>query len=395
MKLQRFIAANIQKAMDKIHTAFGPDALIYSTRSVEGGIEILASHPQENEIQDEISEHNVEPTAIEKLNSRLQMIDANLQNLSKYINSRSIYDFHLVDDEQAIKRNLLYYYLNKLGFRGKFCQKFINNYLKSKKFSDNINEENIKTMLVKHVKFSEKEFIDERNICALLGPTGAGKTTTIAKLAKRFINRYGESALGLITTDYSDLIGKNQLVYYSKLFGVDLEYVNDQQDLAMVLNYMKKKKLVLIDTHGVSQRDDSSVEPLRSLIESQGDRLSSYIVLPCNVQEQILDEIARSFSNTTLNGCILTKQDESISMAPALSVSMNYKMPIAYVCNGQDINEDIESASPEKMLNQIVNESTDMKNMTEEHLVKNMKRVMECVRGPSINSSTLNSEEFC
>lgn len=395
MKLQRFIAANIQKAMDKIHTAFGPDALIYSTRSVEGGIEILASHPQENEIQDEISEHNVEPTAIEKLNSRLQMIDANLQNLSKYINSRSIYDFHLVDDEQAIKRNLLYYYLNKLGFRGKFCQKFINNYLKSKKFSDNINEENIKTMLVKHVKFSEKEFIDERNICALLGPTGAGKTTTIAKLAKRFINRYGESALGLITTDYSDLIGKNQLVYYSKLFGVDLEYVNDQQDLAMVLNYMKKKKLVLIDTHGVSQRDDSSVEPLRSLIESQGDRLSSYIVLPCNVQEQVLDEIARSFSNTTLNGCILTKQDESISMAPALSVSMNYKMPIAYVCNGQDINEDIESASPEKMLNQIVNESTDMKNITEEHLVKNMKRVMECVRGPSINSSTLNSEEFC
>lgn len=395
MKLQRFIAANIQKAMDKIHTAFGPDALIYSTRSVEGGIEILASHPQDDEIENSINEHQVEPTAIEKLNSRLQMIDTNLQNLSKYINSRSIYDFHLVDDEQAIKRNLLYYYLNKLGFRGKFCQKFINNYLKSKKFSDNINEENIKTMLVKHIKFSEKEFIDERNICALLGPTGAGKTTTIAKLAKRFITRYGESSLGLITTDYSDLIGKNQLVYYSKLFGVDLEYVNDQQDLTMVLNYMKKKKLVLIDTHGVSQRDGSSVEPLRSLIESQGDRLSSYIVLPCNVQEQVLDEIARSFSNTTLNGCILTKQDESISMAPALSVSMNYKMPIAYVCNGQDVNEDIERASPEKMLNQIVNESAEMKNVTEEYLVKNMKRVMECMQGSSANSAALNSEEFC
>jgi flagellar biosynthesis protein FlhF len=395
MKLQRFIAANIQKAIDKIHNAFGPHALIHSTRSVEDGIEILASEPQEeNEIVDDMAQNEVELSAIEKLNSKLQMIDTNLQNLSKYINSRSIYDFHLVDDEQAIKRNLLYYHLNKLGFRGKFCQKFITYYLKNKKLSENINEENIKGALLKHVKFSEKEFIDERNIAVLLGPTGAGKTTTIAKLAKRYITRYGEDSLGLITTDYSDLIGKNQLVYYSKLFNVDLEYVNDKHDLNMVLSYMKKKKLVLIDTHGVSQRDDFIVEPLRNLIESQGGKISSYIVLPCNIQEPILDEIARSFSTTTLKGCILTKQDESISMAPALSVSMNYKMPIAYVCDGQDISEDIDRASPEKMLHHILNESPEMKNVTEENLLKNMNRVMEVVQGANVKLA-LNSEEYC
>lgn len=399
MKLQRFIAKNIQKAVSKIHDVFGPDALIYSTRSVEGGVEIVASEAcASDQINDALSfsesgdMQSMDFSLIEKLNSQLQTIDSNLQNLSRYINARSIYDFHLIDDEQAIRRNLLYYHLNKLGFRGKFCQKFIGEFVNSNLSSDVINEEGIRNALLKHVKFSKSEFIDERNICALIGPTGVGKTTTIAKLAKRYINKYGENTLGLITTDYSDLVGKNQLVYYSKLFNVDLEYVNDAADLSMVLGYMKKKKLILIDTHGVSQRDDSSVQPLLQLLESQEGKISSYITLPCNVQEQILDEIARAFSTTTLRGCVFTKQDESISMAPALSVSMNYQMEIAYVCDGQDVNEDIKNASPEKILDHVINESTEMKNVTEENLLRNVNRVMEYRQGNQPNHQTFQGQ---
>jgi flagellar biosynthesis protein FlhF len=279
-----------------------------------------------------------------------------------------------------------------LGFRGKFCQKFVNHYLKSGDLIDHINDENIKSALVKYIEFSEAEFIDERNICALIGPTGVGKTTTIAKLAKRYISRYGEKSLGFITTDYSDLVGKNQLVYYSKLLNVDLEYVNDPKDLEMILGYMKKKKLILIDTHGVSQRDNSNLQPLLELLESQGDKISSYITLPCNVQEPILDEIARAFSSTTLSGCILTKQDESISMAPVLSVSMNYKLNIAYICNGQDINTDIECANPDKILHHIINESTDMKNFTEENLFKNIKRLTNYGNRNNDTHLALNTE---
>jgi flagellar biosynthesis protein FlhF len=390
MKLHRFIADNIQKAMNKIQESLGSDALIYSTRTVNEGVEILASS---SNVDVQHSDHEDDKQgAIEVLNSKLQTIDGNLQRLSQYISARSVYDFHLIDDEKSIKKNLLYYHLNKLGFRGRFCNKFVSQYLKSEKLADHINEDNIKKSLVNYIKFTESEFINERNICALIGPTGVGKTTTIAKLAKRYISRYGESSLGFITTDYSDLVGKNQLVYYSKLFNVDLEYVNDIQDLDMVLGYMKKKKMILIDTHGVSQRDCTNVSLLLDLLESQGDKISSYVTLPCNVQEPILDEIARAFSSTTLRGCILTKQDESISLAPVLSVSMNYKLKIAYICNGQDVNNDIECVNPDKILHHIMNESTDMKHFTEENLFKNISRVKNYLHNHSEKRLAFNTE---
>ncbi len=73
------------------------------------------------------------------------------------------------------------------------------------------------------------------------------------------------------------------------------------------------------------------------MIESQGEKISTYIVLPCNVQEAILDEIARAYSTKNLSGCILTKQDESISIAAAVSTSINFKMKIAYVCNDKTL----------------------------------------------------------
>lgn len=385
MKLQRFIAENIQRAIDKIQATLGPDAMIHSTRSIDNGIEILASNGSmdaeelNSEMGDFIAkESGIQKGMIEQLSQHLQLIDNNLQRLSQYISTRSSYDFHLIDDELSIKKNLLFYHLNKIGFRGRFCQKFVDQYLKLKHLTDHINEETIKNTLITQIKSSQSEFVDDIKICALIGPTGVGKTTTIAKLAKRYISRYGEQGLGFITTDYSDLVGKNQLVYYSRLFNVDLEYVNDAKDLEMVLAYMKKKKLILIDTHGVSQRDSTTVHLLLELLESQGDKISSYITLPCNVQEPILDEIARAFNSTTLKGCILTKQDESISMAPSLSVAMNYDLEVNYICDGQDISTGIKSPNPNTMIHHIINESEEMKSFTEKNLVKNIERVTTC-----------------
>ncbi len=395
MKLQRFIAASNQKVMEKIQKALGLDALIYSTRSVPGGIEMLAAVSDDNEqhagmqnahfYSDNSADNEIDFSSggsldallLQKLQSQLRLIDENLKQIHKQVTIPAIYDTNMMDDERLFKKNWLHCYLNKLGFRGKFCQTFSNHYFKVRKITDNLSESSIKNVLAKYLKVQETEMIDERNICALVGPTGIGKTTTIAKIAKRFIDKFDNQSLGLITTDYNDIICKNQLHYYSQLFDVQLEYANEERDLQLALDSMRDKRLILIDTHGVSQRDSANVSALISLIESQREKISTYLTLPCNIQEPILDEIARAFKQLALQGAILTKEDECISMASALSVCMNYKLPITYICNGQDIDEDIASANARDILHHIFDESVSNKNFAEENLFSKKQPVQD------------------
>jgi flagellar biosynthesis protein FlhF len=104
---------------------------------------------------------------------------------------------------------------------------------------------------------------------------------------------------------------------------------------------MAAKKIVLIDTHGVSQRDHVALKSLTSLIEGSGHKISVYLALPCNQQESILNEIVERFTFKRINGCILTKIDESIKVTPALGVVMKHNLSLAYLCNGQDLERDI------------------------------------------------------
>ncbi|VVC77116.1 Flagellar biosynthesis protein FlhF [Aquicella siphonis] len=400
MRLHRFTASSNHKAISMIQDALGPDALVYSTRSVPEGIEMIAGLPDETEQHGEypVSEFSSQDTLprhgqgkneflqrpanqfpdfslIEKLNKQLQIMNERVENLSKQVGSQLYEGFHISDDEHTTKRNLLFYHLTKLGFRGKFCQLFINRYFQSRNISDPVSFANIESDLRHFIQTMDDELIDDNRVCALIGPTGIGKTTTILKLAKRYLSKYGSDSLGIITTDYHDISGKNLLLHYQNIYNIDLEYADSPVELAMVIKSMRNKRLVLIDTHGVSQRDADNVARLRDLMEGQRERLTTHLVLPCNVQEPILDEIARGFKTTNMSGCILTKADECISMAPVLSVCINYGMKIAYICNGQNINTDIEIADPDAMLYQIMTESQDKKKSTEEHLLQNLVRI--------------------
>ncbi|MDR3476541.1 MAG: hypothetical protein P4M14_00740 [Gammaproteobacteria bacterium] len=404
MKLLRFTAINMQKAMADIYEKLGPDAMIYTSRQLAGGsVEVVAGLPADQQVEADSKKaervesplfedfsavlnanKNAAPTPpemnhqmIERLNSQLQLMDDNIKKLSHQITSRPLENAPHFDNQESIQRSVLHYHLNKLSITGQFANRFVRDFMTLGVSTDSITDTAIENKLLSYIETEEKEFIDQRNICALIGPTGIGKTTTIAKLAKRYISRYGAKSLGFITTDYNDVARKNHLRYYSTSFDVDMEYANTESELTGALHALKDKKLILIDTHGASQRDHVNVAKLLSFLESQGEKVSTYLTLPCNVQEQILDEVARAFISTNLRGCILTKQDESISIAPAVSISMNYKMPIAYICTGQNINTDIEKADSRKIIQQIMTESAAMKKTAEINLFQNVDRVIQ------------------
>lgn len=412
MKLHRFIATTTQKAMLKISQELGPEALIYSTRSIDGGVEIVAGLPHYFEAEDKrpsdtrpfVEQNQVAKKqlvealttnkqseqkgslrfefddfefpvhenqnrlekesdhSIDKLQEKVRLIDERMKQLSLHVDDRFSDNLIITDDNHAITRNHLSYYLGKLGFRGAFCLKFINDYLWANQSYGFVDEDDVNSEILAQILTEQNEFIDQKNIIALVGPTGVGKTTTIAKLAKRYAARYGTESIGLITTDYQDTTVKNQLIYYSNTFNIDLEFANNSTELTYALKALKKKKLILIDTHGVGQRDVGRASELIDMLESQAEVISTYLTLPCNVQEPILDQIVRVFQSSTVRGCILTKKDESISIAPAVGTSINYNLPIAYVCDGQDITRDIHFASKDSILFDILSEVEITKN---------------------------------
>lgn len=373
MKLQRFTATSNYKAIMLIQQTLGPDALIYSTRRTAQGIEILAGLPHSDDTTmlnqtrvdagsqqgNQATTTTIDETQIgilELLTQKLQLIDENVRSLTKQMNSKSLPSANITPASEQMKKNMIHYHLDKMGFSSQFSEKFIEQFMRQRKANDAINENAITLSLQKMLKIADSECIEGKNICALLGPTGVGKTTTIAKIAKRYIKKYGNESLGFITTDYLDVTAKNHLSHYANLFQVDLEYANNATELSAALEIMKEKKLVLIDTYGVSQRDNKHVHSIVELIESQESNISTFLTLPCNVQEEVLAEIVSAFKTKTLRGCILTKQDESVSINAAIAACLINKLKIAYVCDGQDISQHIQVPTIGQLMSQILNQ---------------------------------------
>ena len=186
-------------------------------------------------------------------------------------------------------------------------------------------------------------------VVALVGPTGVGKTTTVAKLAARFAAANGVRDIALVTTDHYRVGASEQLYTYGRLLGVPVYTVGPSDNLAGTLARLEDRKLVLVDTAGLSHRDktlNTQIAKLRAI----GPRLKSYLVIACNTQPASMLEALRSYNPLPLNGCILTKLDEAERIGSALSVSMRRTLPIAYYCDGQRVPEDIYAARADRLV---------------------------------------------
>src|SRR6202790_4739091 len=180
-------------------------------------------------------------------------------------------------------------------------------------------------------------------VIALVGPTGAGKTTTIGKLATRWSMQHGSQDLALVSTDGYRVGARDQLMTYSRLLGAPLHTANSGEELAQALERLKSKKLILIDTAGMGPRDVRLKEQLAAL-KLGAARARVFLALPAHGEPNALDEAVRSFANLTPDACILTKVDEAASLGAVLSTILRHKLRIAYLCNGQRVPEDLHAA---------------------------------------------------
>lgn len=204
-------------------------------------------------------------------------------------------------------------------------------------------------LLAKRLPVTKSDEILEGGVVALIGPTGVGKTTTLAKLAARYIQKHGAHGVALVCTDHYRIGAQDQLATYGKLLGVPVHNASDARTLGQVLAHLKGARLVLIDTAGISQRDRKLAEQFITL-SSQTRTLRSYLVLAANAQAETLDEAVCKFGALRPAGCILTKLDEATRIGAALSVAMRQNLPIAYTCDGQRVPEDLQPARAERLV---------------------------------------------
>ncbi|MNM58792.1 Flagellar biosynthesis protein FlhF [compost metagenome] len=185
--------------------------------------------------------------------------------------------------------------------------------------------------------------IETGGVIALVGPTGAGKTTTIAKLASRFADAHAARDVALVTTDTQRIGAREQLYGFGRQLGIAVHEANSSTNLNQLLERLTDYKLVLIDTAGLGQRDRALTAQLQWL--RAAGQIRTLLVLPANTSFQDMDEVVRRFSAANPQGLVLTKLDETGRFGSALSVAVDHRLPITWVTDGQDVPEDLHRAS--------------------------------------------------
>ena len=173
---------------------------------------------------------------------------------------------------------------------------------------------------------------------ALIGPTGVGKTTTIAKLPARAVVRYGADKVALLTTDSYRIGAYEQIKIYGDALGVAVHVVKDADDLRLTLSALHHKHLVLIDTVGMGQRDER--------VGIQNKMLDAAVVqclllLNATSSGDTLEDVVRMFSSNKVIGCIATKLDEAVGLGMVLDIAVRHRLMMHYMTNGPRVPEDL------------------------------------------------------
>lgn len=196
---------------------------------------------------------------------------------------------------------------------------------------------------------AEAPLEDSGGVFALVGATGVGKTTSTAKLAAAFATRHGAANLGLITLDAYRVAAHEQLRAYGRILGVPVHTAHDRASLDDLLELLSAKKMVLIDTAGMAQRDARTRELLEMLSHRSVNRL---LVVNAAAQGETIEDVLHAYRANTCRGVILSKVDEAVKLGPALDAMIRHKLKVLAVANGQRVPEDWHRLSARSLVQQ-------------------------------------------
>jgi flagellar biosynthesis protein FlhF len=389
MKIKRFFAPDMRTAIRQVRDEQGPDAVILSTRKVEGGIEIVSAMDYDQSlIEGGMSDHSAareqrsrhvetqeEPQvswsdmpAEEPATPSIEWSqDPALLQMRQELNTLRELMQHQTEQlvgRQFAQRDPIRLNMIKRLRRYGISARMASSIAKRLRNTRNTDEawRNALYELAGQIEVTDDDIINKGGIVALVGSTGVGKTTTIAKLAARFCLRNNKEQLALITTDNFRVGAEKQLSIYGQILGVPVHRAANSEELARLLQGMQDKKLVLIDTAGMSQKD----RRLKILSDALAKmrRIRVYLVAAANTQGRAVEELMEHYGRDHLHGCILTKTDETASLGEAMSVLMEHHLPLAYLCDGQNVPEHLKPARTSTLVAQLVASGKQLEAVT-------------------------------
>ncbi len=404
MKIKRYMAASMRVALDQVRIEQGPDAVILSSRRVEEGIEVIAAVDYDEALfvdarqprasapahtapadvvpvtlTDEVDAPDVVPRRAAPQAVTPGRVAppatpaARLRRAERAVSPEGApppvdEGYLAMQGELKAMRSMLEGGLKHMSWSDKRVreplQSRVLEELTAMNFAADVAQQLASltpahtsldnaahiplAMLVRHLPVVDQLTTVNPGIIALVGPTGAGKTTTIAKLAARWAMQHGSQDLALVSTDSYRIGAREQLASYARIIGAPMHTANSGRELAQVLGRLKSKQLVLIDTAGMGPRDVRLSEQL-SALQLGAARARVLLALPAQGEANALEDIVRAFERVTPQACILTKVDEASSLGAVLSVTLRHTLKIAYLCTGQRVPEDLHPAHQQKV----------------------------------------------
>ena len=266
-----------------------------------------------------------------------------------------------VNTEPVLPENLLLIYqqMKFSGMEEKFARRLIVEAQRNIDESDINNYAYVKIflarMLMKITKITKgiEGIKNSQRIIALLGPTGVGKTTTIAKIASEQSIKY-KRKVALISFDSNLRSSPEKIQTFAKIVNVPFNAVKNKKELNRLIKNYENFDTILIDTCGCSQRNDSKLFEMRDIFDERG-RIHNSLVLSATSKDSDMNEVTRKFGCMPIDSIIFTKLDESATYGSLFNHAIRFKKPFSYLTLGQKVPEDIEAASRERLVDLLLN----------------------------------------
>lgn len=353
----------MQDAVFKVKADLGADAVILHTRKVRQGgffglfgkklIEVIATveEQREAEVAKELREE------LNTLRERIQQMDQKEQELQEAKKVTATQPNHQLMfpgklqmyAEKLVQEGLAIDIVNEIG------QIIIDRLEIYQLHKEDVVYRTLLDVMAEMIPIASPiDLKPQKRVMAFVGPTGVGKTTTIAKLAAQIALK-GEKRVGLITADTYRIAAVEQLKTYSDIINVPLRVIYNSDELETALDELNYCDLIFIDTAGRSQRNDSQMAQLKEILP-KGLIDETHLVIAMNTGYEEMFDIIQRFGQLVLSSLIFTKQDESSKRGTIMNILKKTPYQISYITFGQDVPEDIEEANPRRIAEMILKE---------------------------------------
>ncbi|MBM7619005.1 flagellar biosynthesis protein FlhF [Bacillus tianshenii] len=378
MKVKKYKASSMQEAMNQVRAELGDEAVILNSKAVKTskffglvtkkGVEVIAAVDEEP-IKHNCKLHHVpdmEPPKQQSIvqqeqfsfdiSSQKELIE-NIQEMKRMMkglksanNRDSQLPDHFFDIEESLQRTELPVDLSEAA-----SEYLYQEWLKSKTMSKRQMRETLKHYFMERIEQVDFEGnVYRKKFISLVGPTGVGKTTTLAKLAANAVLKHGKS-VGFITTDTYRIAAIEQLKTYASILDAPIEVCYNAEDFQVAKRKLAHLDLVFIDTAGRNFLNEEFVRDLQEVIDFKAE-MTTFLVLSLTSKMTDMKKITDQFWKVGIQQFIFTKKDETAESSSMYAMIEHYKIGAAFITNGQSVPEDLQVADKDLVITDLIEE---------------------------------------